>query len=126
MWKTSLSASAGVLLLAASCQAGQTQEQDHAKTVREIQAELEKDLRGQSELLYGPDADGRLKAIQVGTPAQRNREIIDGLRVPSPPPQKQSPGTVSAAELRQTAPKRSPWKALSKRANALLGSRHAP
>ena len=123
--RTTGSASVGLLILAASCQAGQTQEQEHNKTVREIQAEMERDLRGQAKLFYGSDPAARWKA-EVGKPGDRSHEMIDPLRLPSPPREKLTPGTVSVAELRQTGPRRSYWKSLSKRAGALLGIRHAP
>ena len=75
------------------------------KSPAQMIAEMEADLHGRAEAMYGSDRMGLPKALVYGTPTDKNQAIRDALHLPDPPRAPVVSGTVSAATLRHSVPK---------------------
>ena len=84
---------------------GRPQEQERMRTPAELIAAMEADLHGRAEAMYGSDLAAMRNALVNGTPADKNRAIVESLHLPSPPRPPIVTEAVSAATLRHTVPK---------------------
>lgn len=107
------------ILASLSC-FGRAQEQERMRTPAEVIAAFEADLHGRAEAMYGSDLAAQRNALVNGTPADRNRAIVEALHLPDPPRPSIIAETVSAATLRHTVPK--PAAKAQERARKLFAS----